>query len=242
MIGVWIGNFEGGSNVNLVSTRTSAPLLFDVFNLLPKESRSFPEPKGAFRDATICLDTGYLAGPAGERHATARFPVNADYLPVCPYHRRVHLNESGTHRLSSLCWEGRDVHVESRLFYPSEAVQYLTERGAVFERIPPLDPDCATARASTSDGMNLEIVYPQERSRLYIPRDLDGTLQSINLKAAHRLPESRIFWYLDGAYIGETSIQHAVAMSVRPGDHELRIVDERGDQKTVDFSVWAAGS
>ena len=240
-IGVWVGNFTGEENANLTSTATSAPLLFDVWSLVSRDAEWFDPPVTALRELEFCLDTGYPAGDACENSGPAKIPVGAKMLPICPYHRRVHLDENG-HEVNSLCWEGHEVRIESRLYYPAEAVQYLVGRGAAIEQPPQLNLDCpdlASVATYSSPSDVLSILYPRAGARLYLPRDLDGELQAVNLKAAHRSPDTRIFWYIDGIYLGQTATDHAIASTISPGEHTLLIVDERGEKSSTNFRVWS---
>ena len=56
-------------------------------------------------------------------------------------------------------------------------------------------------------------------------------------KAAHRQPDTRVYWYLDEEYLGETRDIHEMALSPRPGPHRLTLVDEHGETVTRRFDV-----
>jgi penicillin-binding protein 1C len=234
-VGVWVGNFDGEVNANLRSTRTSAPLLFDVFNLLPYTTRWFEVAAEAFRTETICLDTGYLAGSDCEHIARVRVPRTAPTLPVCPYHRRVFLSADRRHEVCSLCREEGEPIIESRLLYPSDAVQYLAERGAPVDSVPPHRPTCPAF--GTGDPTNLSIIHPAPGSVIYLPRDFDGRLQELAFRGAHRSPQMRVFWYLDGRYLGESVGTHIMTAETGAGPHELLLLDEEGIRRSSRFSV-----
>lgn len=162
-------------------------------------------------------------------------PRHAETLPVCPYHRIVHLDAERAHTVCSLCWGEGPAITESRLSYPADAVQYLAERGAVVEEMPPHNPDCRSTGVVAADAP--EIVYPGPGAVLYLPRDFDGGLQACTLRAAHRRPDSRLFWYLDGSYLGETRGRHTIAPRLGSGTYELLVIDEQGGRARVGFEV-----
>jgi penicillin-binding protein 1C len=86
IIAVWVGNFNGKGSGNLTGAGCAAPLLFDIFNSLPKNPRQawFQCPQGSMMSVEICLQTGYSAGPACENTIFAMLPKNAKSLKRCP--------------------------------------------------------------------------------------------------------------------------------------------------------------
>ena len=68
-----------------------------------------------------------------------------------------------------------------------------------------------------------------ENSRIFIPREIDGTKGKTIIEAAHRNPLVKVFWHLDEKYIGETTEIHQMALNPAPGKHVLRLVDEQGE-------------
>lgn len=238
-IGVWVGNFSGEENVNLRSTDTSAPLLLDIFELLPRHTRWFDVSPDEFRTETVCAETGYLAGDACEHTIDVRVPAGAGTLPLCPYHQFVFLDASGTHEVCSHCWGDEPPRRESRLHLPPDVVQYLAERGTVVEQIPPHNPICPVlGGATTSD---LAILYPSFGSVLYLPRDFDGSAGAFTAHAASRHPDARLFWYLDGTYLGETVDLHTMGIEIGYGEHYLLIIDEQGTSESIEFQVLQQG-
>ena len=54
---------------------------------------------------------------------------------------------------------------------------------------------------------------------------------------AHRNATSKIYWHLDGNYIGDTQDFHQKNISANKGWHELIIVDELGNELVKKFEV-----
>jgi penicillin-binding protein 1C len=61
VVGVWVGNASGEGKPNLTGARTAGPVMFDIFDFLPS-SPWFETPQGAFVEAEICRQSGYLKG------------------------------------------------------------------------------------------------------------------------------------------------------------------------------------
>ncbi len=238
-VGVWVGNFSGRENVNLRSTTCSAPLLFDLFNSLPKdpERRWFERNSESFRGETICLDTGYLAGDACEHTVEIEVPRYAEPLPVCPYHENIFIDERTGFEVCSRCWEPERVTEESILRYPSDASQYLRERGAAADEIPPHNPECPVHGRESG----LAILYPKNDAKLFVPRGVDGTLEMVNARAAVQRGSEKLYWYLDGAFVGTTVDRHGLPLELAGGEHRLLIIDSAGARRESSFHVAISG-
>ena len=57
-VGVWVGNASGEGKSGLVGARTAGPVMFDIFETLPK-SNWFAAPMNEFVEAEICHKSGY---------------------------------------------------------------------------------------------------------------------------------------------------------------------------------------
>src|SRR5690606_27737831 len=59
-LGVWVGNAAGEPATFLSGQSSAAPVLFDVFDALPKVNW-FAKPAHALKTISVCADDGYLA-------------------------------------------------------------------------------------------------------------------------------------------------------------------------------------
>lgn len=230
-IAVWVGNFSGEGNASLAGARCAGPLLFEIFNYLPKDPNHswFAKPEEDVATLEICLETGFLAGSDCPNRVFVEAPRYMKPLRLCPYHQRIFVSEDEKYQVCSLCWEPGHYHGRERLVYPPEVAQYLRERGQIVGDLPPHKPDCPGQVSQGAGGqLALQIVYPQEDARLWVPRDFGGELQKVILRAAHRENQRMIYWYLDDRYLGSTVNRHEKAVELARGWHVLEVVDETG--------------
>ena len=234
-IAVWVGNFDGEPNPEIKGASCAGPLLFDLFNLLPKDAAKswFAEPSANLSPVKICLETGFRAGADCPHTTVVEAPMGMKPLKQCPYHKSVFVTSDERYQVCSLCWESEHRHKISLLFYPPDVAQYLRERGQVLASIPPHNPACPGLQA----GNPMQIVYPGQNARLWIPRDIDGRFQQVTLRVAHRQPASTIFWYIDNRYLGETKENHVKALTIPAGWHTLEVVDRMGNRDRRRFFV-----
>lgn len=231
VVAVWAGNFSGEGNANLGGAVTAGPLLFDLFNALPKEEglRWFAAP-AAMPSAALCTVSGYAAGSHCPRRARASAPASARPLPLCPYHRTLYFDDDSGEQVCSLCWEGRPRPRGWLVLPPEVAAQ------ASFAAPPPHRSSCP----AQAEAAPLRLVYPRAGARLRLGRDFDGGRQPVVLRAAHRDPRRVLHWYLDERYLGQTRGRHLMAAHLEAGRHSVEVVDQQGNRARVGF--WAAGA
>jgi penicillin-binding protein 1C len=234
---VWAGNFDGEGNANLAGASCAGTLMFAVHNALHREPDPvwFDPPVEDLDRVSICSETGFTAGPdcPAAKVRSVDAPRGMRPLPVCPYHRRLFLSPDGRMQVCSACWKPGRVREEVRLVYPPEVAQFLRESGKPAGDATRHDPACP-ARVPEHP---MDILYPQPGARLWIPRDLDGRLQRVMFRAAHREAGSVIHWYLDGVYLGATTSRHSLACRCGRGEHDLAAVDGDGNRQSVRFTA-----
>lgn len=83
----------------------------------------------------------------------------------------------------------------------------------------------------------MQLIYPKDPTRIYVPVDLDGRLSSTVFQVAHRKPGTEIHWHLDGAYLGSTKTFHSMALQPPVGKHTLALVDQDGNRVEQAFEI-----
>ena len=239
-IAVWVGNFGGEGNANLTGAKSAGPLLFDIFNSLPKTFHQtwFEEPIENLELIKICVETGHQAGPNCEHTTMVEAPKNRKSLKLCPYHKTIFVSLDEKDQVCSSCWETENYKTISELVYPPDVVQFLREHGQMISVLPPHKKDCS----HFGNDLTLRIIYPQENSKLWIPRDFDGNLQKVTMKVAHREKNQKLFWYLDNHYSGSSEKNPTKAMQLSKGWHELEVVDDFGNRDRTRFFVDLKGN
>jgi penicillin-binding protein 1C len=97
-----------------------------------------------------------------------------------------------------------------------------------YRSLPPWRQDCLAERGEVDDDQPMDLLYPHEGSRVYIPVDLDGRRSRVVLQAVHRQPQTILYWHLDDNFLGETSTFHEQSVSLEPGWHKLLLIDQQG--------------
>lgn len=234
-VGVWVGN-AGGEPATFISGQSSAaPILFDMFDALPSVNW-FAKPAHALKTISVCADDGYLAG--GQCEATdVQIPAISHFEKITPHHKRIHLDSAEQFRVHNECETVSNMRTRDWFVLPPAQEFYWRQYHSEYKPLPPWRKDCVAQSAQQDDDVPMELIYPQARSRIYIPVGLDGKRSRVVLKAIHRDPAASLYWHLDDKYLGETRIFHDREVSLEPGVHKLLVMDKQGYRLERRFRV-----
>ncbi|WP_157278437.1 penicillin-binding protein 1C [Olivibacter sitiensis] len=224
VVGVWVGNATGEGRPTLTGVSNAAPILFDVFRLLPR-SGWFDMPLNDIEDAEICTLSGSLAGEYCNAE-NAYIPVKGLRSNICPYHSLVHLDKEERFRVNSSCVPVDEMVTKSWFVLPPVMEWYYKSKHADYKVLPPYRADCTIGQ-----GLNMDFIYPKEySSKIYLTRDFDGLIQPVILKVAHNQARMKLFWYMDGVFLGTTQNFHEMAVNAQSGTYLITVTDEYGGE------------
>ena len=211
-IGVWAGNAEGQGVAGLTGARAAGPVMFDILNLLPVGNHWFEMPS--------CHSERSPKGVV-EESQWAKTCTQSGYLagPDCTDTEEVIIPAAGME--TAPC----PYHRNGEFVLPPSMEWYYR----------PHHPEYTGAKKAASASIGF--IYPSQGSTLQLPRQLSGNVEGAVFKAAHHNPAIKIWWHLDGNYIGETQIIHQMKLAPEPGKHVLTIVDENGESAALTFYV-----
>jgi len=231
VVGVWVGNADGEGRPGLTGVNVAAPLMFDVFGLLPS-SGWFETPEEEMTEIEICIRSGFRAGPDCEETELQTVPEAGELMEACPYHRLIHLDESEQFRVNSSCYETSKMVNASWFVLPPVMEWYYKRKDARYKSLPPFLPACEDGNEAP-----MELIYPKETRQVFIPRGLDGRLSRVVFEVAHQENGIPIYWHLDDRYLGETSLIHQLEFLAPEGLHTLTLVDSHGNILVKRFEV-----
>ncbi len=228
---VWTGNFDGRGNPSIVGAELAGPLLFRIFNDLPKEKEWWGRPESEMTNIALCKETGLLAGRHCPDTIFAYTPVGT-HLEHCSYHKKVFLSKDRDEFVCSLCWEEGEPIDSVWLFWPPEVATYLRKCGVEYR-----EPLRHRTSCTAMGGENpINILYPVSGGSI-IPSD-----STIVGRAAHSMEGMELFWYLDEDFVSTTIdgsgiSEHSIELPVTLGQHRLGIVDRDGNRSSILFII-----
>jgi penicillin-binding protein 1C len=234
-LGVWVGN-AGGEPASFLSGQISAaPILFDMFDALPRVNW-FTKPAHALKTISVCKDDGFLAG--GQCTAVdMEIPTQSHFAKVTQYHRLIHMDQDEQFRVHSHCETVSNMKSRDWFVLPPTQEFYWRQHHSEYKSLPPWRSDCVQDLMQVDEDQPIALIYPTEESRIYIPVDLDGKRSRVILKAVHRNPAAQLYWHLDDEYLGETKVFHEREVALEAGLHRLLVIDKEGHKLERRFRV-----
>lgn len=223
-IGVWVGNADGEGRPGLVGIEAAAPVFFDVLTELPK-SNWFSPPYDDMVQVNICKQSGQLAGVYCDDATQEWIPKKGTKTETCHYHHRVFLDETEQYQVNSSCYSLSEMVVKNWFSLPPVEEFYYKQQHPNYNILPPYKSDCL------QDGQSLmAFIYPKPNESIILPKDFDEEVNEVIFKLAHRGKTTKIYWYLDESYLGQTDEFHEISVKPSPGKYILTAIDQEGNE------------
>lgn len=230
VVGIWVGNSTGEGRPELTGVNYAGAVLFDVFAILDAVPW-FKRPEMDMQIAETCAKSGFLAGP--------NCPMTTSWVTkrglessVCPYHQLIQVDQSGEFRVHSNCESVEKIQSKVWFTLPPVMEWYYKRKNADYKVIPSFRADCGQQNEQA-----IAFIYPKNNALIYRARGLDGKLQPIVCKVAHRNPEAELFWYLNDHFVGTTQRFHEFPLHAPEGKQRVTVVDQQGNDASCVISV-----
>ena len=223
VVGVWVGNASGEGRPELTGVASAAPILFDVFNLLPKKTW-FKTPSADLELVETCSLSGYLAQDDCPK-TNQLIPINGKKTAVCPFHKLIHLNATEQFRVNSACEKVDNMVAKKWFVLPPVMAWYYKNSHVDYKSLPPYRDDCGAQQQAAMD-----FIYPKTNSKIYLTKNFNSKLQPVVFKVACANKNTKLFWYVDKEYKGSTQTFHEMQIEANSGIHYITVVDEKGNE------------
>ena len=231
VVGVWVGNADGEGRTGLTGVSVAAPIMFKIYNSLGSTSW-FQEPYEDMELTTVCKTSGCRSSIYCEQIDTLFVPKVNKKLKNCSYHHMAHLTKDRKYQVNSDCERVENIENVKWFTLPPAQEWFYKRRSPLYKVLPPYRSDC-----DGSSAVIMDFIYPKNNNKVYIPIELDGSLGRVIFEIAHRNTTSKIYWHLDGIYLGYTQDFHQLDINARKGWHQLVVVDESGNELIKKFEV-----
>ncbi|HLA54768.1 MAG TPA: penicillin-binding protein 1C [Flavobacterium sp.] len=223
VVGVWVGNASGEGRPSLTGVGSAAPILFDVFNLLPRQ-KWFATPYDDLEEAEVCQLSGHIAGVNCPKEKQW-IPLNSKQTTVCTYHKTIHLDSTGQYQVNSSCEDIGNMVTKNWFVLPPVMEWYYKSRHIDYVSLPPFREDCLGTNA-----VSMDFIYPKENGKVYLTKNFNGDIQPFVIKVAHSQPNVKLFWYLNNKYLGTTQTFHEMSIEAKTGKYYVTVEDESGNE------------
>lgn len=236
VLGVWTGDFQGGSKDQFIGIESAAPLFFELLNTLPRkprEEKSFWHKYAAkLKPTKVCSVSGQIPTKHCPHHKTAMLIEGVSPTQKCTSHRPVLIAKKTGLRS---CLEEPTEHVLKVFeFWPSH-VQKLYEKIGLFLQGPPKYSELCQQKSFAASGIAPEIIYPKKNEPFVLARSEDIGQFVFNASAESGVRQ--LFWYSNKSFLGSTVPQEPLQVSLQAGLHHIRVVDDLGRVSTKQVQV-----
>jgi len=223
VVGIWVGNATGEGRPTLTGVTSAAPILFDLFNLLPRQ-RWFQTPYKDLDEVEVCRLSGYLATeecPKIKQWVAKKGKSTA----VCPYHKKIHLDKTEKFQVNSSCESIDNIVTKNWFVLPPVMAWYYKSQHIEYLPLPSFKEDCQGTQTTTMD-----FIYPKANSKIYLTKNFNSEVQPVILKVAYSERDKELFWYVDDVYKATTKTFHELPISPTTGIHYITVVDAFGNE------------
>lgn len=235
VVAVWAGNADGEGRPGLTGIDAAVPVLFDIFRLLPTPGDDwFGMPAKEMVKAEVCSLSGFRASGLCVQRQNIYIPKAGLKSPVCPWQQLVHLDKSGKWQVTGDCVPVSEMLHKSWFVLPPAMEYYYKTKNYSYKPLPPFLPGCGENINSLPP---LEMIYPKNNAKIYVPLEIDGTRGQVIFSAAHRKAGETIYWSLDNMYIGTTVDLHQIALNPAAGKHHITLTDQEGNRLEQTFII-----
>lgn len=232
VVGVWVGNADGEGRPGLTGVGAAAPLLFRIFNSLPPTTW-FTKPYDDLDKMAVCRLSGYKAGPYCDEIDTIYAARAGVKTQICPYHILVHVSPDKKYLVNSKCMTV-DKMLHLHWFVLPPAIEwYYRKKNVFYRQLPAVKKGCSEEESLPV----MELIYPTDVLKIFIPRGIDGTPGNTIFEMAHRNPDAVLYWHVDDEFMGTTKSIHQISFNPSPGKHRLTVVDNQGQSLSRVFEV-----
>ncbi|MHC5308718.1 penicillin-binding protein 1C [Myroides sp. LJL116] len=231
VISVWVGNSTGEGRPSLSGVRLAGPILFDLFNLMPK-NQWFETPFDDLEQVQVCTLSGYIASELCDS-TTQLIPIRAKKTGLCPYHQLVHLEESMRYQVNTTCQDIQHIVSTPWFVLPPTMAYYYRQQNNHYKELPPWREDCI----GDNQKNTVDFIYPKHNDILHLTRGFSTQVQPFTASAATSKTTDTLYWYLDQKYLGNSVLKHNKNILADPGKYTLRIVNQNGDSKAINIQI-----
>jgi penicillin-binding protein 1C len=231
---VWVGNASGEGRPGLIGAEAAGPILFNYLNTIISERKWFEAPYDQLTAQVTCRQSGQLASSICPEQDTLWIPYQAKAQKPCKYHQQYYTDEKGEFRYTYNCSNEVEIHPQSFFKLPVIESYYYAKQNPGFRSLPTIAPSC---QEDFLTEQFIDVLSPMENEKIFIPKKLAGGKSELIVEVVLRKGDSKLFWHLNGEYLGLTADLHTRSLRLEPGRYNLWLEDEFGNHFQRKFSI-----
>ncbi len=229
---VWLGEFDGKPNPNLIGRDLAGPVFFSLVDRLQSRgivaSAAPPRAELRLKKVEVCALSGALPGPDCPHRKMSWFIPGVSPIDHCRIHRKVAVDVATGLRLCP----GESGGEERTFEFWESTMQKLFVRAGLRRATPP--PYEARCGITTAESDEVRIISPEEHVeyRLEPQRGLE-----LELLASAPADAKELFWFVDDVLVERGQPSRSFQWKAKVGRFAFRAVDDRGRSSVVKVRI-----
>ncbi len=236
VLAVWLGNFDGSSNPNLVGRTAAGPLLFELLALLPRDKQAEQSLFSAgnklnLKQVALCSRSGELPNKYCLQTRPGWFIPGVSPIKVSDVHRAVPVyTDTG---LRACNHQPPQTELKVFEFWPSDIARAYQLSGIVLTPPPAYQHACTDQPQSSQQAP--QIRSPQQALTYQLGKNAEQ--QKIALQASFDGAVTTAHWFIDSRYLGSVKPGETLFWQGETGEFQLRVVDDLGGVASLRLRV-----
>jgi len=229
-VGVWLGNADNKGAPDLVSSKATLPLLFDIFQKISTRNTAeiLPMP-GDVGERSVCEHSGKVPTALCVSVTRDLYSRSRTLQRFCDVDKEYFTSLDGRMHYCMSCLGNNAYKTKVFQEYPPEYTAFLKNTGHTYAPLPRHNPACERVFAEKGP----QILSPTKDMTYLIFSDL----QKITLLASSGLDVKEHNWYVDNKFIGRKKRDEKIFLAMNNGHHKIMCVDEKGRSSAVTITV-----
>ncbi|GAB2923118.1 penicillin-binding protein 1C [Rheinheimera gaetbuli] len=235
VLAVWLGNFDGSSNPNLVGRTAAGPLLFELLSLLQPDLQAeqqlfTPSAVLNVKQVPLCSRSGDLPNKYCPQTRPGWFIPGVSPVKLSDVHRAVPVSVDSGLRAC----QHTPPHTELKVFefWPSDIQQAFSRAGIMLQQPPAMANGCL----QYTQGRPPLIRLPQPG----LQYQLDSQNKTLPLLATLDGAATTAYWFVDNRFIGASQGGDPLLWQAQAGQFRIKVVDDSGNVADVMTAVAIA--
>ena len=228
---VWVGNADGEGRAGLTGINAAAPPFLEIMRLSDHDRNWLKKLKPPMIQKEVCIKSGMLTNEPCPSELM-EVPKLAENSGICPYHKEFWMDETMSYQVNSSCYTLAEAKKETHFVLPATMGYYYSKTHPEYRGIPQLYNNC-----SVNASNPIQIIYPNYKSKVFLPITLDGQKGKMVLEASHQNSNATLFWSIGNQFFGKTRKDHRLEVFLPKGNHVLTVTDNYGNERIQTFEV-----
>ncbi|MDP4943963.1 MAG: penicillin-binding protein 1C [Alishewanella sp.] len=233
VVAVWLGNFDGSSNPNLVGRTVAAPLFFSLLPLLGEQQHANQQlfavsEKLNLRQVALCRQSFQLPNRFCPATELGWVIPGVSPIALSELHRPVPIFRASGLRA---CYHQPPLtELQVFEFWPSDIAALYQQAGVRLQQPPAYASPCS--QLTQSQAKPPQILSPQAGLTYFAQAGRPLALQ-VRLDGA----ATQSYWFAGKRFLGAVGANETLFWSASAGEYQLRVQDDLGGSSEITLNV-----